>query len=131
MASLKNELQKAIYARLTTYPALVGVKVYDRPPADTPYRYITIGEADVHNDEVTCKRAWRVYIQIDAWSDTPGYPEVNDWAYSIEEALHHFPLQLPSFRLIDISHTNTPNTRAPDGLTSHAICEFLARVEAI
>ena len=131
MASLKNELQKAIYDRLTAYVPLNGTKVYDLPKQDTPFPYITIGYADVQQDDVSCKRSWRVYLRVDAWSDKPGYPEVNDISFHVVEALHNYALQLPTYRLIDISHINTPNLRAPDGLLSHAVSEFVARVEAI
>lgn len=131
MASLKNEIQKAIYDRLMGYAPLNGTKVYDLPRADTPFPYITIGYIDIKQSDVTCKRSWRAYLRVDAWSEKPGYPEVNDISAGIEDALHNYPLVLPSYRLISISHIGTENLRAPDGILSHAVCELEAYIEAI
>ncbi|QGA55866.1 DUF3168 domain-containing protein [Brucella sp. 2280] len=131
MASLKNEILRAVYARLTGFAPLNGMKVYDLPKADTPFPYITIGYVDIKQRDITCKRSWQAYIRIDAWSETPGYTEVNEISAGIEEALHNYPLTLPSYRLISISHMGTENLRAPDGILSHAVCEFEAYIEAI
>lgn len=131
MASLKYEIQKALYSRLITYAPLNGTHVYDLPMQDTPFPYITIGYADAQQSDVNCKRSWRVYLRVESWSDKPGYTEVNDISFNAVEALHRYPLQLAGYRLIDISHINTINIRAPDGQLSHAVSEFLAHVEAL
>ncbi|EXL06215.1 hypothetical protein BG46_15645 [Brucella anthropi] len=131
MASLKNEFLKAIYARLTGFVPLNGMKVYDLPKADTAFPYITIGYVDIKQLDVTCKRSWVAYPRVEAWSEEPGYTEVNEISAGIEDALHNYPLALPSYRLISISHIGTENLRAPDGILSHAVCEFEAYIEAI
>lgn len=134
MASPDFELQVAIVGRLKAFQPLqelVGNGIYDLPSPSVKLPYVTIGEADLHRADVTCKLSDEIHITLHAWSEKPGYSEVKRIASSVSDALHHYPLAVAGYRLISIDHTKTRTFRDPDGMTSHAVIEFTAYIEAL
>lgn len=133
MASVDLELQSAILTRLTNYApltSLVSQRIYDRPPAVWPGDYVTIGEAQVLRRDVTCVGAEEVHLTLHAWSQySGGYRDVKRIADAVEQALHNYPMTLPTNRLVSISHRQTRTFRDPDGVTSHAAISLVAFTE--
>lgn len=135
MASAELELQGAIVARLNADATLMALAngVYDIPPGTafaTPKEgYVTIGEGQTIRDDATCISGEQVFLTMHAWSRKVGYPAVKQMADAVVESLHLAPLVLDTNRLISIMHRQTRFMRDPDGLTSHAVIEFLARTE--
>ncbi|WP_457811269.1 DUF3168 domain-containing protein [Sinorhizobium meliloti] len=135
MASPELELQGAIVARLKADVGLMALVngVYDQPP-DTAFAtpkesYVTIGEAQFLRDDATCVNGGEVYLTLHAWSRKVGYPVANQIADAVAEILHLAPLTLATNRLISIMHRQTRVFRDTDGLTSHAVIDFVANVE--
>ncbi|RVH74276.1 DUF3168 domain-containing protein [Sinorhizobium meliloti] len=135
MASPELELQGAIVARLKADVGLLALinGVYDQPP-DTAFAtpkesYVTIGEAQFLRDDATCVNGGEVYLTLHAWSRKVGYPVAKQIADAVAENLHLAPLTLATNRLISIMHRQTRVFRDPDGLTSHAVIDFVANVE--
>ncbi|MDW9761640.1 DUF3168 domain-containing protein [Sinorhizobium meliloti] len=135
MASPELELQGAIVARLKADVGLMALinGVYDQPP-DTAFAtpkesYVTIGEAQFLRDDATCISGGEVYLTLHAWSRKVGYPVAKQIADAVAENLHLAPLTLATNRLISIMHRQTRVFRDPDGLTSHAVIDFVANVE--
>lgn len=135
MASPELELQGAIVARLKADGAVMALVngVYDQPP-DTAFAapkesYVTIGEAQFLRDDATCVSGGEVYLTLHAWSRKVGYPVAKQIANAVMESLHLAPLTLATNRLISIMHRQTRVFRDPDGLTSHAVIDFVANVE--
>ncbi len=132
MASADLELQGAIVSHLkadVAVKALLSTRIYDQPPTPVTYPYFTIGEAQTLRDDVTCVDGGQIFLTMHAWSQKPGFPEVKSIADAIEESLHLAPLALPTNRLISLMHRQTRTFRDPDGLTSHAVIEFVAHTE--
>ena len=135
MASVDLELQGAIFARLKADATLIALVngVYDTPGdarwATPKEGYVTIGEAQFLRDDATCISGGNVYLTLHAWSRKVGYPAVKAIADAVVESLHLAPISLPTNRLISINHRQTRVFRDSDGLTSHAVIEFLAFVE--
>ncbi|MDF0659708.1 MULTISPECIES: DUF3168 domain-containing protein [unclassified Rhizobium] len=132
MASAEFELQVALVVRLKAdapLTVLVQGRVYDQPPAPIVYPYITIGEAQTLRDDATCVSGSQVYLTLHAWSTQVGFPEVRKVADAVVESLHLAPITLPTNRLISIMHRQTRTFRDADGLTSHAVIEFVANTE--
>jgi hypothetical protein len=132
MASVELELQGALVGRLKAdapLTVLVQGRVYDQPPAPATYPYVTIGEAQTIRDDATCVSGGQVYLTLHAWSIKPGFPEVKQVADAVVESLHLAPITLPTNRLISIMHRQTRTFRDADGLTSHAVIEFVANTE--
>lgn len=137
MASPELELQGAIVARLKADVGLMALVngVYDQPP-DTAFAtpkesYVTIGEAQFLRDDATCVNGGEVYLTLHAWSRKVGYPVAKQIADAVAESLHLAPLTLATNRLISIMHRQTRVFRDPDGLTSHAVIDFVANVEKL
>ncbi|MGH0278403.1 DUF3168 domain-containing protein [Sinorhizobium meliloti] len=135
MASPELELQGAIVARLKADVGLMALinGVYDQPP-DTAFAtpkesYVTIGEAQFLRDDATCISGGEVYLTMHAWSRKVGYPIAKQIADAVAESLHLAPLTLATNRLISIMHRQTRVFRDLDGLTSHAVIDFVANVE--
>lgn len=135
MASPDLELQGAIVARLKNYApltALVGQKIYDRPPAAAQEPYVDIGEAQSLRADAECVDGQEVYLTLHAWSTyAGGFMEVKQVADAVVQALHQYPLALPTNRLVSINHRNTMTFRDPDGITSHAAIRFIAFTERL
>lgn len=135
MASPDLELQGAIVARLRSYApltALVGQKIYDRPPSTAQEPYVDIGEAYSLRSDATCVDAQEVRLTLHAWSTYPGgFMEVKQIADAVVTALHQHSMSLPTNRLISISHRLTRTFRDGDGTTSHATIEFVAFTERL
>lgn len=133
MAAADLELQGAIVARLRSYPpltALVGQKIYDNPPADAKTPYVTMGDFDVHRDDVTCSRGFKIFVTLHAWSVYGGgFLEVRQIADAIVDALHEHPMNLPTNQLISLDYRQTRTMRDPDGMTSHGVIEFVAYIQ--
>ncbi|NEJ73789.1 DUF3168 domain-containing protein [Rhizobium phaseoli] len=132
MASAELELQGALVGRLKAdapLTVLVQGRVYDQPPSPVTYPYVTIGEAQTIRDDATCVSGGQVYLTLHAWSTKPGFPEVKQVADAVVESLHLAPIALPTNRLISIMHRQTRTFRDSDGLTSHAVIEFVANTE--
>lgn len=138
MASAEYELQAAIVPRLKADPpltALIAGRVYDQPPTDSAgnpvvtYPYLTIGEAQTLRDDATCVSGGRVFLTMHAWSIAVGFQEVRRVADAVADSLHQAPIMLATNHLISISHRQTRVFRDADGLTSHAVIEFVAYVE--
>jgi len=135
MSSLDLELQGAILARMkadATISALAN-GIWDEPP-DTCWAvpkegFVTIGEAQFIRDDATCISGGKVYLTLHAWSRKVGYPAVKAIADAVVESLHLAPLVLPTNRMTSINHRQTRVMRDADGLTSHAVIEFVAYVD--
>lgn len=132
MASPELELQAAIVPLLkadVTLAALIAARVYDQPPASPTFPYVTIGDADMIRDDATCFEGGQIYLTLHGWSRAVGFPEVRRVSDAVVEALHLAPLTLATNRFISIMHRQTRTFRDPDGLTSHAVIEFVANFD--
>lgn len=132
MASAELELQGAFVTRLKAdvpLTALVQGRVYDQPPSPVAYPYVTLGEAQTLRDDATCISGSEIYLTLHAWSQAVGFPQVKQVAEAVVESLHLAPIALPTNRLISLMHRQTRVFRDADGLTSHAVIEFVAHTE--
>jgi len=132
MASVELELQGAFVTRLKAdapLTTLISGRVYDQPPSPVTFPYVTIGEAQTLRDDATCVSGGRVYLTMHAWSTTVGFPEVRRVADAVVESLHLAPIALATNHLISLNHRQTRVFRDSDGLTSHAVIDFVAYVE--
>lgn len=121
----------------TAVSALVGSKVFDRPPhkdgePDVPSPYISLGPHDTTTDDLAdCVDNVIVAFQVDAWSWGSGEAysraEASKLAAAIRAALHLKDMTLSSGKVTRPIHRQTRMLRDPDG-TNHAAMAFEARV---
>lgn len=132
MTSPTLELQSTMVTRLKAYApltALIGARVYDSVPSSAAFPYVSFGPEQTIQDDADCSEGFEIFMQIDAWSRSVGFPEVKRVAEAVRGALHEYELPLIDNALISLVHRQTRVFRDPDGLTNHAAVEFVALVE--
>ena len=132
MASLKLELQGAIVQALKADPAvtaLVAGRIYDQPPTNAVFPYITYGPSTYVRDDAGCINGYQAFVQLDVWSRAVGNPEALKIADAVEHALHDVDLVLTTNAFVFINHVQTDTARDPDGLTTHGVIRLEAFAE--
>lgn len=131
-------LQKAIVATLKADPtvaSLVNSRVYDSVPLPPQLvlPYISLGQDSIEVDRAECYNGTIHSVQIDAWSQDVGFPEVKRISSAVRRALAYQPLDLTAdgYRLVDIALETDLILRDPDGVTSHAVLTFRAMTEPV
>lgn len=124
------EVQKAIFAALTTTPALAGGRVYDQVPEGATFPYLSIGDEQVIDDSNTCQDGWEVYPDVHCWSRpvAGSKVEVKTLAASVVARVTSIST-VTGFSLVSITHETTRVFRDPDGLTERAVCSFRALID--
>lgn len=129
-------LQGAIVATLKAdadVGALVGDRIYDHVPPTAVLPYISMGPDTTEPDLANCYEGSIHTVQVDAWSEQPGFPEVKRIAAAVRKALVHQPLNMNSdgYRLVGIELETDLVLRDPDGVTSHSVMTFRAMTEPV
>ena len=141
MTSPTLELQGAIVAALkadTAVTAIVGARIYDRVPRGSDGNisalmpFVGIGPWDELTEDADCVPGESIAVDIECWSDEPGFPQIHRLNAAVKAALHDDDtIQIAANALVYLTHTQTRTLRDPDGLTSHGILTFEAYVEII
>lgn len=134
MGAPAHELVGLATARLRTYApltALVGAnKVLLRPVATDKPPYVAMGEAVTRRSDVMCIRSTTVDMTLHAYTDTSNaLQDARAIADAVAEALHDYPLALPSKRLVTLEHRGERVFYDADGVTGHAVIELTAIIE--
>jgi len=78
MTSASWALQQAIFAKLTASEAVssaVGTRVFDMPPRDTAFPYITIGDGGETNWDTATEPGSQHSLAVHVWSRAGGHQE--------------------------------------------------------
>lgn len=124
-------LQAAVVKALKEDPdlaALIGGRVYDRVPAKPVAPYITIGDAQIVDDSNACLSLAEYSLQIDAWSEDVGYPEVKRIGGMAAKVLDA-ALPMDGFAIV-IHRIRVGYSRERDNLTSRATITALYDIQA-
>ncbi|UXS00833.1 DUF3168 domain-containing protein [Agrobacterium tumefaciens] len=132
-----HELQVAIVNALkasSDLTALVGTRIYDRvPTADgritATFPYVSFGPVQDIPEDTDCIEASELIIQLDAWSQDPGYMEGRQIAKAIKRALNEQSIPLAENALVYFVFDGRRDLRAPDGLTTQIVSTFRAGIE--
>ena len=118
-------VQGAIVARLKALGTEAGSKVYDRVSLLNPKPYISIGTGQTVPIDETCWDGSEVSLQLDVWSDEPGYPQVKRIAGAIRVGLHDQDLAIPGHVCDRVEVRGIDYSREANGLTSRARIDLL------
>ena len=127
MADRAPEVQKAVVAALKAnagVSALVGSRVYDRPPQDVAYPYLRIGPvlvAPFDGDEL---RGSEIVMPIHCWVAGPRPVEARLIAKAVVSALHWSSLTLEAGTAVFIRWSSTREQADPDDVRRQAIVDF-------
>ena len=129
----EEELQKLIYDRLTAYAsltALVSTRIYDIPPQNTAFPYVSFGPSSQIEDDAECIIGSEHTFQIDVWSRYQGgYLECKQITGQIKKALHLFAGSMTDNALVELRVESVRHMRDPDGMTSHGVVILQAIIE--
>lgn len=131
--SLSNALQKLVYDRLTSYAplaALVGARIYDHPPLNATFPYISFGPSDYVPDDMDCITGRVETLQIDIWSRAQdGKRECKAITDAVKSALHLFEAEPEAGALVLMTVGLVRVLDDPDQITSHGIVQIEATME--
>ena len=127
-------LQKAIYEKLASdagVTALVGARIYDNPPGDAGFPYLTLGESQVDDwsDDVQAGAEHRLSFYV--FSRVGGRAEAKAVMGAVNAALHDASLTLEGYRLINMRFLNAETRQESDGATWRGTIRFRAVTEKI
>lgn len=131
--SVSNALQAAIYVRLTTFAplmALIGAKVYDMPPQDAVYPFVSFGPMDALTDDADDVAGDEVSLQLDVWSAAQdGQREAKAICDAIHAALHRWSGSIDPGGLAMIEVSRRQVIPDPQEHLSHGIVTVDCAVE--
>ena len=126
-------LRAAVHDALTTDAALVaalgGPKIYDEPPREAAFPYVTLGETRVSDFSAGSEPGLEHQLTLHAWSRQGGHREAHVIAGALLQALDDAPLTLAGHRLVNLRFSIADVRREADGRTYHALVRFRAVTE--
>lgn len=133
MSDPSLELQKAIVTALKGYsPSLVGGRVYDDVPPAATFPYISLGDGQVLPDKADCIDGSEVFIQVDVWTQTIGYPEAKRIVKQVLSILDdNEDLGVEGYHTVVFEIQDVRYLRDPDGKTRHAAMTFHGLLQPI
>ena len=124
-------VQVALVARLKALATAAGARVYDQPPKNAPFPYITIGPAQTIPIDELCSDGSDQSVQVDVWSRAVGFPEVKQIAGTVRAGLHLQSLTIAGHVCDRVTVESTEFSRDPDGLTSRARIDLLVVTQPV
>lgn len=123
MADPSLLLQGAIVSALKAAPAVAAGRIYDRVPESASFPYVTVGEGDTVGDDNSCADASECNVQAHVWSRAVGKVEAKQIAALVRARLKS-KFTLAGFQVTVVEYVTTRYLDDPDGITTHAVCEF-------
>lgn len=111
--------------------ALVGDRVYDDPPSDVVFPYLTLGRAESRPVDASSAEALEHAVTLHVWSRHGGRAEALDVIAALRAALHNAPLSVADRRLVLLFVQFTDVFRSGDGRTMHGVVRVRAITEAL
>jgi hypothetical protein len=128
-------LRAAVHDALTADAALAAVlggpKVYDEPPRNAAFPYVTLGEARVADFSAGGEPSEEHQTTLHAWSRQGGHSEAHAIAGALLQALDDAALALAGHHLVNFRFTTADVRREADGRTYHALVHFRAVTEPV
>lgn len=132
--SAERALAKAIRAAAMTDAGVQAVlgdpaRLYDDPPADPVFPYVTLGRAEARASDAAGAQALEHVLTLHVWSRHGGRAEALDVIGALRAALHDARLEVDGRRLILLFVVFTDVFRSGDGRTTHGVVRLRALTE--
>lgn len=127
--ALRAAIHDALIADLALTSALGGAHVYDEPPHDRAFPFVTLGEARILDVSGNGGATQEHQFTLHAWSRQGGHKEAHVLAGALLAALDDAPLTPSGHRLVNLRFTLADIRREADGRTYHALVRFRAVTE--
>lgn len=128
-AALRAAIHDALAADGALTALLGGASVYDEPPKDAAFPYVTLGDARVTDFSTGTEPGEEHSLTLHAWSRQGGHREAHLIAGALLAALDDAPLTLTDHRLVNLRFALADVRREKDGRTYHALVRFRAVTE--
>jgi hypothetical protein len=128
-AALRAAVQQALKADHGLLAALGGPRVYDEPPRNAEFPYVTLGEARVSDASADDAPTLEHQLTLHAWSRQGGHREAHVITGALLQALDDAPLAPAGHRLVNLRFAIADIRREADGRTYHALVRFRAVTE--
>jgi hypothetical protein len=128
-AALRAAIHDALVADAALTALLGGPSVFDEPPRDAGFPYVTLGEARIADFSTGTDAGEEHQLTLHAWSRQGGHREAHMIAGALLQALDDAPLTLADHRLVNLRFAVADVRREADGRTYHALVRFRAVTE--
>lgn len=133
MTSAATELQRAVFASLTSDAALLaemgGPHVYDHPPADVAFPYVTFGRSSEFDWSTATEPGSEHLFTINAWSKAKGRTQALRMADMVRRCLDAIGPAFEGHRIVHLRN-EAVEMRFDDDLAVHqAMMRFRAVTE--
>jgi hypothetical protein len=128
-AALRAAIHEALSADGALNALLGGAKIYDEPPREAVFPYVTLGETRVSDFSTGTESGEEHQITLHGWSRQGGHREAHMISGALLQALDDAPLTLTDHRLVNLRFSVADVRREADGRTYHALVRFRAMTE--
>jgi len=129
--ALRAAIHETLCADGALTSALGGARIYDEPPRDVEFPYVTLGEARLIDASSDGGVTQEHLLTLHAWSRKGGHREAHVIAGALLQALDDAPLSPDGHRLVNLRFSIADIRRENDGRTYHALVRFRAVTEPI
>ena len=124
-------LQVAVYGRLTSFPALAGVAVYDAtPPGAGGGTFVLLGPEEVVDQSDKTGGGAEHRLAVAVISDATGFLAAKAVAVAVSDALVGYQATLSRGVLVSVAFVKASARRIDEGDTRRIDLTFRARVQA-
>ncbi len=129
--SLRAAVHDALAGNSQLVSVLGGPKIYDEPPKQAVFPYVTLGEARVADFSTGTESGEEHQLTLHAWSRQGGHKQAHVIAGALLQALDDAPLTLADHSLVNFRFAVADVRREADGRTYHALVRFRAVTEPL
>jgi hypothetical protein len=127
--ALRRALRDGLLPHAPLVEALGGPKIWDEPPRDAAFPYVTLGEARVTDWSTGSSTGHEHALTLHVWSRQGGQTEAQVVAGEIVAALEQVPLAPAGHRLVNLRFAAADIRREEDGRTWRGVVRFRAVTE--
>lgn len=122
-------LQRAVFERLTAWPGLAGVAIYDAVPPVATGTFVLIGPEEARDQSDKTGAGAEHQMVISVITDATGFLSIKTIAAEISAALVDAALTLTQGQLISLLFLRASARRIEEGETRRIDLTFRARVQ--
>jgi hypothetical protein len=127
--ALRRALRDGLVGHAPLVEVLGGPKIWDEPPRDAAFPYVTLGEARVTDWSTGSSSGHEHALTLHVWSRQGGQTEAQVVAGEIIAALEQVPIEPVGQRLVNLRFATADIRREDDGRTFHGVVRFRAVTE--
>jgi hypothetical protein len=127
--ALRRALRDGLVGHAPLVEVLGGPKIWDEPPRDAAFPYVTLGEARVTDWSTGSSSGHEHALTLHVWSRQGGQTEAQVVAGEIIAALEQVPIEPVGQRLVNLRFATADIRREEDGRTFHGVVRFRAVTE--